>query len=325
MAEAKPPIDVARMTLMGRIRYVVERAAILLPAEVGRQLLTLVEPGSLAIMAGIVTIWAGAQFFGVGEIADVVILVGGWALFGGVAVRAAELDYQAGKLTAVATNVGQLDLAAEKLAMAVSLIGVQATLAIFLDKPGNAMKNQFFRDDRRLNPFPYKGFAGLPKNRWWGYVPKTEGVTGGGMTAGEGGTSVATGDITYSLKGSDSDRKMALAHEQVHRFLTPRLQVLRQLRTFMRAQGYNRSYVLRYLEEAMAETNAQVRVKGLTRANLIEGIRFPIGDDYDITVGAMKSELKQIFLGPIIVGGMTYQVWASRRPAGRAARAVGRR
>jgi hypothetical protein len=317
MADIKKLIDVAAMSMSDRVEYVVKHAIGLLPAAIGRQLLTLIEPQSLTIMTGIFTVWAGAQFFGIGEVADVIILVGGWVMFGGVAIRAAELDFESGRLTASATNVRQLDLAAEKLAAAVNMIGVQATLAIFLDKPGDAFKKQHFADVKNPNPFPYKGFDGLPKNRWWGYKPKTEGVRSAEMGAGEGGTSVATGDIQYSLKGSDTDRKMVLAHEKIHQFLTPKLQVLRQLRTFMRAQGYNRSYVLRYLEEALAETTAQLRVKGITKANLIEGIKFPIGDDYDITIGAMKGELKQIFLGPITVGGMTYQVWAARRPVGR--------
>jgi len=46
---------------------------------------------------------------------------------------------------------------------------------------------------------------------------------------------------------------------------------------------------------------------------LIEGIRFPVGIDYMISVGKCKCEARQIFLGPITVGGMTYQLWAARR------------
>lgn len=314
MADAQKSIDVAAMSMAKRIEYVVKHAAALLPSGIGRQLLTLIEPKSLAVIAGVFAIWAGAQFFGVGEIADVILLVGGWAMFGGVAFRAAELDFQAGKLTAGATTVRELDLAGAKLAAAVDLIGVQATLAILLHKPDDAFKNQFFADTQHPAPFKYNVFAGLPKNRWWGYVPKTQGVMSDDYYAGEGGTSVGTGDIEYSLKGTETDRRMVIAHEKVHQFLTPKLQIFRQIRTFMRVQGYNRSYILRYLEEAIAETNAQLRVRGISKANLIEGLKFPIGDDYDVTVGKMKTEMKQIFLGPITVGGMTYQVWASRRP-----------
>jgi hypothetical protein len=68
------------------------------------------------------------------------------------------------------------------------------------------------------------------------------------MPAGEGGTSITTGDIRYSLQGTLQDQQLAKAHEAVHQFLTPKLNVLRGLRGFLRAQGYNRSYILRYLE-----------------------------------------------------------------------------
>jgi hypothetical protein len=305
-------LDIGKMSIEDRIKYLVELAAARLPANVGRQLLTLIEPKSLATVAGVLAVWTGAQLFGVGEIADVVLLIGGYAMFGAVAFDAGRLIYQCGRLIVQAKDKGDLDQAATMLVQAVTLIGVQGALAILLDKPGNAFKKQFFATNRDPNPAPFSSFRDLPTNRWWGYVPKTEGDTTYRFSAGMGDTSV-TGDIRYSLKGSETDRRMALAHEQVHQFLSPKLRVLRQLRTFIAVQGYNRSYVLRYIEEAMAETIAQIRVKGLTKANVIEGIRFPIGSGYDVTVGTIKGELRQVFLGPITVGGMTYQVWCSRR------------
>ena len=57
------------MPLDAKLAVVVRRAAVKLPSEIGRQLLALIEPVSLAIMAGVVVVWAGAQFFGVSEIA----------------------------------------------------------------------------------------------------------------------------------------------------------------------------------------------------------------------------------------------------------------
>jgi hypothetical protein len=81
-------------------------------------------------------------------------------------------------------------------------------------------------------------------------------------------------------------------------------------------QGYNRSHFLRYLEEAFAQTFAELKVNGFTAANFVRGIKFPLGDfrttdDYKVTIGDIGGEARQIFLGPIIVGGMTYQVWIS--------------
>lgn len=279
------PPEISKLQIEERIKLVVENAAPRLPASVGRQLLTLIEPKSLAVVAGVVGVWAGAQFFGIGELADVVLLIGGWAMFG---------TDQAGIL----------------LARAVTLIGVQGTLAILLDKPSSAMKTQFFAVPEDPDPLPWDALDDLPTNRWWGYKPSTRGVLG--LPAGEGETRIL-GDIEYSLAGSKMDRRMARAHELVHQLLTPKLRVLRRLRMFMQNQGYNRSYLLRYLEEAMAETYAQLRVKGFSKANLIRGVRFPIGRTYMVTVGDIGGEIRQIFLGPITVGGMTYQVWAARR------------
>jgi hypothetical protein len=308
----KAALDVVSMLIEDRIKYVVEKAAKNFADKVGRQLLTLIEPKSLAITAGVLVIWGGSQFLGVGEVADAVLLVGGYLMFGAVAIQAARLLYACGIGIMRAHTTADLDQASANLTTAVTLIGVQATLVILLHKPGSAMKGMFRTSDAGTDPFTYRAFNNLPKNRWWGYRPRTEGTLDPRYGAGEGGTSVGTGDIEYSLKGSDTDQRMALVHEKVHQLLTPKLRVLRQLRAFMRAQGYNRSYVLRYVEEAMAETIAQLRVQGMTKANFIEGIRFPVGPDYDVTVGNMKGELRQVFLGPIVVGGMTYQVWCAR-------------
>jgi hypothetical protein len=67
---------------------VLTKAASLLPSDVGEQLLAMVTPQALATMAGVVVIWAGAHFFGIGEIADVILLVVGWVAIGGVAFEA---------------------------------------------------------------------------------------------------------------------------------------------------------------------------------------------------------------------------------------------
>ncbi|WP_234455752.1 hypothetical protein [Kosakonia sp. LAM2021] len=81
-------MDVVRLDLQAKLKIVLTKAASLLPADVGQQLLALITPQALATMAGIVVLWAGAHFFGIGEIADVILLVVGWAAIGGVAVEA---------------------------------------------------------------------------------------------------------------------------------------------------------------------------------------------------------------------------------------------
>lgn len=66
-------MDVIRMDLPSKLRVVLTKAASLLPSDVGEQLLAMVTPQALATMAGVVVIWAGAHFFGIGEIADVIL------------------------------------------------------------------------------------------------------------------------------------------------------------------------------------------------------------------------------------------------------------
>lgn len=309
----RPPITPTVLKIMSlneKLKIVVKRASQKLPAQVGNQLLALVEPQSLAIMAGVVVVWAGSQLFGVGEIADVILLVGGWIAFGGVAFSAGKqlLDFAA--MTADAKSDDDLNGAADHLARAVALLGVQTVLALLLRKPGGTLKDQYFATPHNVDPLPRTVFENPPSNRWWGYKPTIQGDPA--LPAGVGGTDVLTGDITYSLAGSLQDQQLAKIHESIHQFLTPKLNVLRGLRGFMRAQGYNRSYILRYLEEALAETTAQLRVKGVNKANLIEGFKFPVANGY-ITVAKLQAEAKGLLLGPINVGGQIYNVWYSHQ------------
>lgn len=60
--------------------------------------------------------------------------------------------------------------------------------------------------------------------------------------------------------------------------------------------------MLRYLEEALAESYAQLRVNGIR--GLPVGIRFPIANGY-VTVRAVAIEVGGI---TIVVGGIVYAV-----------------
>lgn len=69
-----------------------------------------------------------------------------------------------------------------------------------------------------------------------------------------------------------------LLHERVHQILTPRLYVLRQFRVESRAGSYVRSSLRRYIEEALAETAAQLGVHGFRQ--FFTGILFPVRNGY---------------------------------------------
>ena len=116
------------------------------------------------------------------------------------------------------------------------------------------------------------------------------------------------GDITYSSAGSATDRALVLAHEQVHSFLSPRLTLLRNFRADLGMAAYERSAFLKYLEEALAETYAQLRVHGVR--GLPTGIRFPITNGY-VTLSRVVTE---VAIGTVAFGGTLYgvYVWASQ-------------
>jgi hypothetical protein len=69
-----------------------------------------------------------------------------------------------------------------------------------------------------------------------------------------------------------------LLHEKVHQFLAPKLYLLREFRMGGRWDSYTRSSLYRFVEEALAETIAQVGVTGMR--NFFLGIRFPVGARY---------------------------------------------
>ena len=124
------------------------------------------------------------------------------------------------------------------------------------------------------------------------------------LLAGEGLTN-KYGDITYSSLGSEMEQALAYNHEMVHSFLSPKLEMLREFRADVRMTAYQRSSFLRYLEEAMAETYAQIRVKGASLAALKEGLSFPITNGYV----ELRNVVTEAAVGTIAVGGATYGVY----------------
>ena len=127
-------MDTTSLNLQSRLEIVLTKAAARLPYEMGQQLLAMISPQALATMAAIVVVWAGAHFFGIGEIADVILLIVGWVAVGGVALEAGKKLYDFAIKTNNARNEADLDVAAENLADAITLIGVDAVLAVLLKK-----------------------------------------------------------------------------------------------------------------------------------------------------------------------------------------------
>jgi len=109
--------------------------------------------------------------------------------------------------------------------------------------------------------------------------------------------------VRYSTKGSAADQALARYHESVHSVLSPKLMRFRQFRANLGMAAYERSAFLRYLEEALAESYAQLRVNGIQ--GLPTGIRFPIANGY-VTLSAVLAEAA---IGTVVIGGITYYVY----------------
>lgn len=311
-------MDVVRLDLQARLKIVLTKAASLLPADVGQQLLALITPQALATMAGIVVLWAGAHFFGIGEIADVILLVVGWAAIGGVAVEAGKKLYDFAVKTNNAQTESDLDQAASDLAEAITLIGVNTVFALLLRKKPDDVFNTHYKA-AKIPRFSRKRAASLnlPRNNHpgWRYRPTIKFTNN--LAAGEGYTHIS-GDIVVGRYFDKTNKTAAKAahdvletiyHEKVHQFIAPKFYLLRETRVLLQRAGYFKSYILRYLEEALAETIAKLRANGISPRYIVQGFKFPIGNGYQITYTALRHEAAGILLGPVTVGGSVYNVY----------------
>ncbi|EFT6398330.1 hypothetical protein H2379_004305, partial [Salmonella enterica] len=120
------------MDFTDKLEIVVEKTIVLLPADVGQYLRSMITKEALITMAGILIAWVVAHFFGVGEIADFILVAGGYIALGATAIDAAHKLYDFADKTYNATTEADLDEAAHNLADAITLIGVNAVLALLL-------------------------------------------------------------------------------------------------------------------------------------------------------------------------------------------------
>lgn len=311
-------MDVLNMSLQQRLTITVSKAAKILPKDIGDQLLAMMTFKALATVATVVGIWAGAHFFGIGELADLILIVAGWVAVGGVAVEASKKLYEFGSLTYNARTEGDLDKAAASLSEAISLIGVNAVMAILLRKNPRDAFSTSYRNTRMPKYSAAVGSAmNGPRNTSssWRYRPKIRFTDR--LSAGLGSTNM-WGDITM---GRAYDRTQSTAqqaaervltgiyHERVHSAIAPKFYLLRELRAFMHISSYNKSYILRYLEEAFAETVGLMRSKGMSPRFVIEGFKFPLTNNYEITFTALRHEAAGVLLGPVVAGGVMYNVY----------------
>jgi hypothetical protein len=66
--------EIARMSSADKIGEAMRRSLPHLPEGARALVESMLSPGSLALIAGTIAVWAGSHFFGVGEVVDVILL-----------------------------------------------------------------------------------------------------------------------------------------------------------------------------------------------------------------------------------------------------------
>lgn len=282
---------VAEMSSTDKIGEAMRRAIPLLPAEAQEQIKALSMPEALAIVAATLIVWAGSHLFGVGEIVDIILLVVGVAFIGLGVFSGAEEFYNFATTAINATTDDDLNRAAQHFAKAVNILGITIITALLLKKSANSV---IARGKPQIRRMPN---VGAPPPRG---VKITRPLR---LPSGALGETDFFGNIQVIRNQPIIEQRLTLYHEWVHSILSPRFGPLRQLRAQLRASSYNRSALHMYIEEAMAESYAQLRVYGLQK--IIVGIRFPVQGGY-VTVSQIFSE--GIAIGNITVGGMRFTV-----------------
>ena len=297
--------SVATWSFERRLEGAFNRTLPKLGPEARAQLAAIITPEALAIIAAVLVAWVVSHAIGVGQIVDIILLTVGVLSIGLAVFVGLDHLYEFATGTYAAKSESDLEVAAGHLAKAISILGIQAVLAVlFRGAPKTGRGGS-------MNPGPPP-----PRNPGPRYQPRVK--KDPRLAAGEGYTTF-WGDITVSTRGSRTDRAVVLLHEKVHQSLAPRLYLLRNVRVENRVTSYFRSSLWRYLEEALAETIALVGVNGVRQAFV--GIRFPVdrgyvyftkGGGYEATMrgGGIVPEGAGL-LGTGVIATIPFQLWAS--------------
>ena len=274
-----------------------------LGAEFTGFLQSLLTPTTLAILCATLVAWLASHAFGVGEVIDVLLLTVGAFSIGWSITDVAKDLYAFADGAINGKSDRDLDLAAQAFSRAVVKGGVTVVMAVLLRR--SVKQIQAARGPtvaQAMKPadpgLPRVGPDPAGKKLW-----SNPGTNLSDPTVGGFGVTTPFGAIRIRAGLPAIEQKLTLFHELVHQFLTPRLGLLRTFRVRFGMGGYMRSLLLQYLEEALAETVAQLRVHGLS--GVMTGIRFPVANGY-MTLTELASEAGQ--LGTIVAGTTLFSV-----------------
>jgi hypothetical protein len=295
-----PSTDVSGWRLEEKLGEAMRRSQPYMPAEIWTELQAFLTLESLSIMATVTAAWAISHFFGVGEIADGVLLVAGGALMGVAAadVGRETLAFALGARSA--RTLADLDDAGKHFAAAVVRAGIAALSALFFLRRPPVFREMFFDHPVTVpEPGPRVGRIFYQPSVTFGALPQPN-----PDWIMQGGTDLF-GNIVIDFGTPAEEVAKVISHESVHRFFTPRLYFLRNVRIKIAREGYNRSYLLRYLEEALSQGWTLLRRRGVVAS--FEGISFPVKNGY-VGMAEMGSELHGIAMGTVLFGGNTHRV-----------------
>jgi len=287
------------MSSTDKMMSAMSRSLKYMPGDVADQIKGLFSPGSIAIVSATLTVWATSHIFGVGEIFDIILLTVGFATMGAsIATVATEL-HEFVKGSIAAKSDADLEAAAEHFGKAVVLGGVTIITAVMLRR---SAKQVIAKGTPKVNP-GLKQADGTP----WVEAPPANMKTTypKNLAPGKGWTDWY-GKIRLSPFGTVEQAQLAYYHELFHSFLRPKFGPLRQLRAGFAASAYNRSKLLAYIEEAMAETYAQLKVYGFKAGSFKAGVTFPVAQEY-VTVAELAVEGQAV--GSIAAAGTLFTVY----------------
>jgi hypothetical protein len=300
------------MSAQERIGEALRRSLPLLPGAARDVVESLLSPESLAIIAASMVFWAGSHLVGIGELVDLLLLAAGGVLLGKSILDVAEDLWAFARLTVNGSSDKDLDEAARHFARAVIVGGVDVITAILLHKSVKQV---------RMRPSWKPSSPGLidvgppPTATRTFFRPRISRPVK--LPSGALGQTDWYGNIWVTRGQTMSEQQVTLYHELVHSVLSPKFKLFARLRANLRASGYVRSALLRYLEEALAEGYGQLKVKGFGAA--IKAISFPVGNGY-VTLSQLAAE--GTAFGSITLGGHLFRVYLSKTPpAGMPARA----
>ncbi|MEP7337340.1 MAG: hypothetical protein ABI977_06310 [Acidobacteriota bacterium] len=299
-------MPVSAWSTTDKIAETLRRSKRHLPAHLAGQVDALLSPGNLALMAGTLALWAGSHFFGVGEIVDVALLTVGAFTIGWSVVDVAQDLFEFGTTAVGAQSEDDLERAAQAFARAAVRGGMTVITALLLRRGARQIQGARGPGLRAaIRPRQRPGLVPVEPDPMPGTTIRRPPVTGNPNLPPGAGSTTAFGEVTYSTAGSATQQQLALAHELVHSYLSPRLAMFRTFRARLSMSAYVRSAIMQYLEEALAETIAQLRINGLS--GLLTGVRFPLRGGYALVTRAnLMSEGAAI--GTIVVGTWQFSV-----------------